>query len=73
MKNINISVSVCSHCRNYQHQRGWGGYCKQLGVEVKGTWKSCPLAIPVFSSETKKTEFIKEITGNIPPACATTS
>ena len=62
MKNIKNSVSVCSHCRNYQYQRGWGGYCQQLGVEVKGKWNACPLAMPVFSSLTDKEDFLEEIT-----------
>ena len=70
MKTINTSVSVCSHCRNYQHQRGCGGYCKQLGVEVKGKWKACPLAIPVFLSAAEKEDFVAEVTGKVSPARA---
>lgn len=67
MKNIKTPVSVCSYCRNYQHQRGCGGYCKQLGVEVKAKWNACPLAIPVFLSLAEKEDFLAEVTGNVSP------
>lgn len=48
MKTINYAVSICRHCGHYQPQKGWGGYCKQLGVAVQGKWKACPLAISPF-------------------------
>lgn len=67
MTTINTSVSVCSHCRNYQYPRGCGGYCNQLGVEVKGKWKACPLAIPVFLSAAEKEDIVAEVTGNVSP------
>ncbi|MFP4124744.1 hypothetical protein [Coleofasciculus sp.] len=49
MRTINYAVSICSHCGHYQLQKGWGGYCKQLGVAV-GKWKACPLAISPFAT-----------------------
>jgi len=53
MKTINYSVSICRHCGHYQPQKGWGGYCHQLGVAVQGKWKACPLAIFPFAAYTE--------------------
>jgi hypothetical protein len=50
MKNLTFSVSVCCHCSYYQPQGRRGGHCKQLCVAVKGKWKACSLAHPVFAS-----------------------
>ncbi|MEQ8756641.1 MAG: hypothetical protein RID09_24415 [Coleofasciculus sp. G1-WW12-02] len=50
METINYSISICRHCGHYQPQKGWGGYCQQLGVSVKGKWKTCPLAIFPFAT-----------------------
>jgi hypothetical protein len=58
MKRANFSTSVCSHCGNYQHQGRRGGYCKLLDVEVKGSWKACPLGILAFAPAWENQEAI---------------
>lgn len=58
MKSANFSTSVCSHCGNYQPQGRRGGYCKLLDVEVKGSWKACPLGLPAFTPDLEKQEAI---------------
>lgn len=50
MKSVNCSKSVCGRCGYYRIQGQRGGYCQQLGVEVKSKWKACPFASPTFAS-----------------------
>ncbi len=49
MSNFNCLASVCRHCRFYTPEGRRGGQCQQLGVPVRGVWKSCSLAIPPFA------------------------
>ncbi len=41
-------ASCCSRCSHYTPEGRRGGHCDQLGVPVKGRWKACSLAVPVF-------------------------
>ena len=49
MKTRNDLTSACRYCRFYNPEGRRGGMCEQLGVPVRGAWKSCSLAIPAFS------------------------
>ncbi len=44
-----LKPSVCRCCQFYQSQGRSGGYCQQLGVPVRSSWHSCPLALPPFA------------------------
>lgn len=44
-----LKPSACRCCQFYKSQGRSGGYCQQLGVPVRGTWHSCPLALPPFA------------------------
>lgn len=49
MKTLNFVASACRYCRFYKTEGRRGGLCQQLGVPVRGTWKSCSLALPPFA------------------------
>ncbi len=42
-------ISVCRLCQNYTPEGHRGGHCQLLEVSVKGSWKSCQMAIPAFA------------------------
>jgi len=42
-------ISVCRNCRKYTPEGHRGGHCQLLQVSVKGSWKSCQLALPAFA------------------------
>ena len=44
-----LRPSVCRCCQFYTSHGRSGGYCQQLGVSVRGTWHSCPVAISAFA------------------------
>ena len=48
MKPVKYVASCCSRCSHYTPEGRRGGQCGQLGVPVKGKWKACSLAVPVF-------------------------
>ena len=50
MKDAKNIISSCRHCLFYEMQGRRGGQCRQLGVPVRGCWKSCALAVPPFVS-----------------------
>ena len=58
MKTLNFPTSACRYCRHYDVEGRRGGMCQQLGVSVRGNWKACSLALPVF---TPSWESIEEI------------
>lgn len=58
-------ISSCRHCLFYETQGRRGGQCRQLGVPVKGCWKSCSLAVPPFASSWRNLERIVALN---PPA-----
>jgi hypothetical protein len=45
---MKFDASCCSRCSHYTPEGRRGGHCGQLGVPVKGKWKACSLAVPVF-------------------------
>lgn len=49
MKTLNFPTSACRYCRHYQLEGRRGGECQQLGVPVRGNWKACSLALPLFA------------------------
>lgn len=52
MRSVNFANSSCyhcRHCRNYQMTSRRDGNCQQLGVNVQGKWKSCPLFTSTFT------------------------
>lgn len=49
MKDAENIISSCRHCLFYEGQGRRGGQCRQLGVPVKGCWKSCSLAVSPFA------------------------
>jgi len=51
MKDAKDIVSSCRHCLFYEMQGRRGGQCRQLGVPVKGCWRSCSLALSPFASQ----------------------
>lgn len=48
MKPVKFEASYCSRCSHYTPEGRRGGQCGQLGVPVRGSWKACSLAVPVF-------------------------
>jgi len=58
MKTLNFPTSACRYCRHYDVEGRRGGMCQQLGVSVRGNWKACSLALPLF---TPSWESIEEI------------
>lgn len=50
MKSFNSLTSACRYCQHYEPEGRRGGHCQQLGVPVRGSWKSCSLASPAFAS-----------------------
>ena len=42
-------ISVCRNCQKYTPEGHRGGHCQLLQVSVKGSWKSCQLALPAFA------------------------
>jgi len=48
MKPMKFTASCCSRCSHYTPEGRRGGHCGQLGVPVKGKWRACSLAVPVF-------------------------
>jgi hypothetical protein len=48
MKTLNFPTSACRYCRYYRLEGRRGGECQQLGVPVRGNWKACSLASPLF-------------------------
>lgn len=51
MKSMQCQTSLCSRCQNYTPEGRRGGQCSLLGAPVKGSWKACSLAMPVFLSQ----------------------
>ncbi|NJR50995.1 MAG: hypothetical protein HC780_16875 [Leptolyngbyaceae cyanobacterium CSU_1_3] len=49
MKSPDSLASACRHCRHYVPQGRRGGHCNQLSVPVRGSWRACSLALPVFA------------------------
>ncbi len=49
MKTSNCQGSACRHCRFFTPEGRRGGNCQQLGVQVRGGWKACSLALPPFA------------------------
>lgn len=43
-------TSYCRCCQHYTPEGRRGGQCSQLHVPVKGSWKTCHLAMLAFSS-----------------------
>lgn len=52
-------TSTCRCCQHYSPEGRRGGQCQQLHVPVKGGWKSCQLAIPVFAMSWEMGEIIE--------------
>jgi hypothetical protein len=52
MRARSCAISSCRHCVFYESQGRRGGQCRQLGVPVQGSWKSCSLAMPPFAAPT---------------------
>lgn len=50
MKDAKDIISSCRHCLFYEMQGRRGGQCRQLGVPVKGCWRSCSLAVSPFAA-----------------------
>jgi hypothetical protein len=48
MKPMEFEASYCSRCSHYTPEGRRGGHCGQLNVPVRGKWKACSLAVPVF-------------------------
>lgn len=47
--NLHPIASACRSCRYYTPEGRRGGNCQQLGVQVRGGWQACSLAIPAFA------------------------
>jgi hypothetical protein len=63
MKSTTLHTTCCSRCTHYTPEGRRGGQCGQLGVPVKGGWKACSLAVPVFLTplpELKELEFLPQ-------------
>ena len=58
MKTLNFPTSACRLCRYYETEGRRGGRCQQLGVPVKGSWRSCSLALPPFAASWESLEEI---------------
>lgn len=56
MKAIKLLASSCRSCRYYSPEGRRGGACQQLGVPVRGNWKSCSLSLPPFAPSWEKLE-----------------
>lgn len=52
VKYNSIAVSSCRLCEYYHFQGRGGGDCQMYNCEVKGSWKGCPLGVPMFSADT---------------------
>lgn len=48
MKSSEFCTSSCRRCRHYSPEGRRGGHCQQLNVPVQGSWRACPLAMPIF-------------------------
>ncbi|MGD2183517.1 hypothetical protein [Lusitaniella coriacea] len=51
MKIEDFSASNCRCCNYYKPEGRRGGTCSQLGVPVRGCWKTCCLGVPAFASQ----------------------
>lgn len=58
MKTVNSITSACRYCRYYMPEGRRGGVCQQLGVDVRGSWKACALALPAFAPSWENIEGI---------------
>jgi hypothetical protein len=56
MQALDTSVSTCRYCQYYKPVGRRGGACEILNGSVQGTWKSCHLAIPLFTPSCKSYE-----------------
>lgn len=56
MKDATNIISSCRHCLFYEIQGRRGGQCRQLGVPVRGCWKSCALAVSPFAANWQNLE-----------------
>ncbi|GAB4237192.1 MAG: hypothetical protein Kow00121_64310 [Elainellaceae cyanobacterium] len=48
---VENNISSCRHCLFYEAEGRRGGQCQQLGVPVRGSWKTCSLASPPFTAK----------------------
>jgi hypothetical protein len=46
----------CRSCRYYLPEGRRGGHCQQLGVPVRGSWRTCSVARGVFGNDCQKLE-----------------
>jgi|GEM_PF-1535990 len=50
MNQLPLLTSDCRSCRHFVLEGRRGGTCQKLDVPVQASWKSCSLAVHVFSS-----------------------
>jgi len=49
MEPMKSLTSACKYCRYYKPEGRRGGACQQLGVQVRGNWSACSLAVSPFA------------------------
>lgn len=67
MKDAKNIISSCRHCLFYEVQGRRGGQCRQLGVPVRGCWKSCSLAVSPFAPSWRNLERVVALPAFEPP------
>lgn len=66
MKAIKFLASSCRCCRYYKPQGRRGGACQQLGVHVRGNWRSCSLSLPPFAPSWERLEDVWNLADTTP-------
>lgn len=59
MKSMKCQTSLCSRCHHYTPEGRRGGVCGLLNAPVKGSWKACSLAMPVFFESVPMSETLE--------------
>ena len=49
MRMQTFGQSTCRCCHYYRPEGRRGGSCQQLGVPVRGCWKTCNIGVPALS------------------------
>ncbi|MBK4728641.1 hypothetical protein JJD41_01890 [Oxynema sp. CENA135] len=61
MTDNRYSASRCRYCQHYQIEGRRGGSCHKLGVPVRGDWKTCSLALPIFGTHWRTVEELEKL------------
>ncbi|MDY6781237.1 MAG: hypothetical protein SW833_01550 [Cyanobacteriota bacterium] len=51
MRPQTFGKSTCRFCRHYKPEGRRGGTCQQLGVPVRGCWKTCSIGTPALGGD----------------------